>query len=178
MLSFPVGATGRRRRLGPAPSRGDAWRRRNPAVTTTTTLIDLKQQQLVAAQQGAAGPSPVDVDTLPQPEEFPLLQAPALRRRGIRTAFRLMTFSDEDEDSDYEPSQGEEEGERGSEVEEEEKEEGDDPSAEELFESYRQDTGTSEEEGRHLRSAALSQLLNHLRDHSFHHSAVKTNRAE
>ncbi|KAG6612253.1 uncharacterized protein IUM83_10595 [Phytophthora cinnamomi] len=146
MLSFPVGATGRRLRLGPAPSRGDAWRRRNPAVTTTTTLIDLKQQQLVAAQQGAAGPSPVDVDTLPQPEEFPLLQAPALRRRGIRTAFRLMTFSDEDEDSDYEPSQGEEEGERGSEVEEEEKEEGDDPSAEELFESYHQDTGTSEEE--------------------------------
>ncbi|KAJ8571273.1 hypothetical protein ON010_g5562 [Phytophthora cinnamomi] len=142
MLSFPVSGDGV---SAPRP----AVETPGAAVTTTTMLIDLKQQQLVAAEQGATGPSPVEVDTPPQPEEFPLLQAPALRRRGIRTAFHLMTFPDsnKDSESDYEPSEGEEEEGEGREIEEEEyKEEGDDPSAEELFESYHQDTGTSEEE--------------------------------
>ncbi|KAG7379254.1 hypothetical protein PHYPSEUDO_008850 [Phytophthora pseudosyringae] len=135
MLSLP-GATSsggggsRRHHRGPIPDRGDAWRRRTPSVFTSS--LDLKRQQRVAAQRVKADVTSA-TDTQ-QPEE-----PPAPPRRRILAAFRVMTFPESDgekDESDYVPSEDEEEA---------SEEEAD--SAEELVEIGQDDEGQENETG-------------------------------
>ncbi|KAG2784900.1 hypothetical protein JG687_00007642 [Phytophthora cactorum] len=134
MLSIPTvttsstGGSGRHYR----PHRGDAWRRRTPSVFTTS--LDLKRQQLVAAQhQQVELETTMSTDTQ-QPDDA-LVQPPTPPKRRIPVAFRLMALSesDDEEESEYEPSEDERS----------------DAGAEELFEPYQeeeQDETTESEE--------------------------------
>ncbi|KAL4158916.1 hypothetical protein PRNP1_004690 [Phytophthora ramorum] len=122
MLSVPTTTSAARRRRGHLPSRGEAWRRRKPAAIGSS--LDLKLEQLVA-DRIRQFQSPIN--------EEALIEAPMPLERGIFTTFRLMTFADTEEDleSDYAPSE-EEEDEEGSE---------EDASVEELFEEYQGEEG-------------------------------------
>ncbi|GMF58412.1 unnamed protein product [Phytophthora fragariaefolia] len=71
-----------------------------------------------------------------------LVEAPEPRAGGIRTAFRLVTFAESEEESDYEPSE-EEQPPASEEEEEEEEEEGEEE--EKLFESYTHQEQSEEE---------------------------------
>jgi hypothetical protein len=121
-----------RGRRGPIPSRGGAWRPRNPAKIATT-LLDAKRQQMEA--NAAAGEPTKHADEIDaqQPADAPV-EASAPSRRSVLTKFRLMAFpdSEDSEESDYEPS--------------EDSEEVDGASVEELLERFEEEEETAESE--------------------------------
>ncbi|KAF4039576.1 hypothetical protein GN244_ATG08218 [Phytophthora infestans] len=133
MLAIPSAPT-RGSRPHYRPNTGDAWHRRTPSVFNTS--LDLKQQQLAAEYQHFETNTAMSSDTeqLEEALEHPSRSS----KRGNLAAFHLVDFSDSDdeEDSDYTPSEDDEKEVR----------EGDDAGALDSLQEEQTNTTESEEE--------------------------------
>lgn len=108
MLAIPSAAPNSRRYY----RRGDSWRGKVFYITTTSApSVELKE--LVAMQQQQVKSDTASIDDR-QPEEAQEEveeEAPVLPKRRIFAKFRLMAFSDSDDESDYVPSEEEDKSE-------------------------------------------------------------------
>ncbi|GMF20701.1 unnamed protein product [Phytophthora lilii] len=121
MLGLTTGSA-RRRLHGSAAGRGHAWRGLKSAA------LELKLRQSAAAREQLATAEDAQPPENLIEDAEDLVEACEPPKRGIFTKFRLMALADEDEESDYVPSEEsdseeEQETEEGEEEEEEEEDE-------------------------------------------------------